>query len=310
MGKTPQQASIDGTKEVMVAVLAADGTHLVVFTPIAFMAGIVGQFMKEFGLTVVFATLFSMLASFTLTPMFCSIFLKQKDEKAERRKAFILIRWVHQLMDLLLLEYKRLFDFQFKYPKITIVIALAMFLGSFKLIPYIGNEFMPSFDQDVITVSVVLPQGGTIEKTASVMSQVEALVKDLPEAESVLTSIGDNGVENALVIVNLKASKTRKRSDIDIINELIPIAAKIPDADINFKRGNTRMGMDGDVSIQLEGSDYERLIHQSQQALNIMEKSGYFRSVKSSYVSPKNEIRFIPDENKMSFMAFIMPLWG
>jgi len=62
-GKTAMDAAIDGTKEVANAVIASAGTNLVVFTPIAFMGGIVGQFFRSFGLTVVFATIFSLIAS-------------------------------------------------------------------------------------------------------------------------------------------------------------------------------------------------------------------------------------------------------
>ena len=71
-GQAPRSAAEIGTSEVAVAVLAATLTNVVVFMPIAFMAGLVGQFFRQFGLTVTFATLFSLLVSFTLTPMLAS----------------------------------------------------------------------------------------------------------------------------------------------------------------------------------------------------------------------------------------------
>lgn len=80
-GKSPTEAAIEGTREVIVPVLAAAGTNIVVFVPIAFMGGIVGQFMKQFGLTVVYATIFSILGSFALTPMLCALFLKKLNPK-------------------------------------------------------------------------------------------------------------------------------------------------------------------------------------------------------------------------------------
>lgn len=69
MGETPINASVKGTKEIEVAVLSTTATNLGVFIPVAFMGGIVGQFFYQFALTVVFATLFSLWAAFTVTPM-------------------------------------------------------------------------------------------------------------------------------------------------------------------------------------------------------------------------------------------------
>ncbi|HPF36863.1 MAG TPA: efflux RND transporter permease subunit, partial [Candidatus Krumholzibacteria bacterium] len=68
-GVAPREAAVRGTAEVGVAILASTLTNVVVFTPIAFMSGIIGKFFMQFGLTVVFATLFSLVVSFTLVPM-------------------------------------------------------------------------------------------------------------------------------------------------------------------------------------------------------------------------------------------------
>ena len=64
-----------------VAVIASTMTNIVVFLPIAGMASMVGQFFKEFALTVTYATIFSIIASFTVTPMLASLILPEKDTK-------------------------------------------------------------------------------------------------------------------------------------------------------------------------------------------------------------------------------------
>ena len=79
-GKDSETAAIDGTKNVAVSVLAGVGTNVVVFLPLAFMGGIVGKFMIQFGLTVVYLTLLSLMFSFTLTPMMIAKFLKLSAE--------------------------------------------------------------------------------------------------------------------------------------------------------------------------------------------------------------------------------------
>jgi hydrophobic/amphiphilic exporter-1 (mainly G- bacteria), HAE1 family len=73
MGKSPYDASMDGTKEIGLAVLATTLSIVAVFLPIGFMGGIVGKFFHEFGITIVAAVLLSMFVSFTLDPMLSSM---------------------------------------------------------------------------------------------------------------------------------------------------------------------------------------------------------------------------------------------
>ena len=76
MGKSPMDAARDGVKEVGLAVIASGTTNICVFLPVAFMSGMTGQFFKEFGFTVAFATLFSIFVAFTLTPTLSARLLK------------------------------------------------------------------------------------------------------------------------------------------------------------------------------------------------------------------------------------------
>ncbi len=304
-GLDPVNAAIKGTKEASVAVLASAGTNLVVFTPIAFMGGMVGQFMKQFGLTIIYATVFSILASFSLTPMLCALLLKPRDKKESNGKNGNLFKKIfyfpQKLQKNLLGEYKIIFNKILKHPKSALLLSSIMVISTFFCLKYIGNEFMPSSDQDVISADIDLPQGSTLNKTLSVVRNIEDIVKSVPETGSYLSYIGIDGAEKASVTVNLIPHKTRQRTDMEIINSLIPVAAKIPGADIGFtrvvKQGSSMFG--GDVSINLSGKDYRTMIDISKKMKEIMLKTGYFRSVNSSYKTPKEEIRFIPNDNKM-----------
>jgi HAE1 family hydrophobic/amphiphilic exporter-1 len=81
MGESPHDAALNGRAEIGLAAMAITMVDVVVFIPIAFMGGIVGQFFRQFGITVATATLFSLFMSFTLTPMLASRWLKSKDEE-------------------------------------------------------------------------------------------------------------------------------------------------------------------------------------------------------------------------------------
>jgi len=302
--ESAKNAAIAATKEVSGAILASTGTNLVVFAPMSMMGGIVGQFMRQFGLTVIYLTAFSLLASFTLTPMLCGLLLKKRDNNtAEKRKGFNVFDWlikvVNNMLDFLHKEYKYIFDLIFKFPKTTIVFVLAIVLSMRFVLPYIGNDFMPKDDEDKIGIQVAMPQGSTIERTLEVVKIIEARIDSLPEKKSYLTNIGENGVENAKIDLDLVPSKVRKRSDAEVIDVLIPFMAKIPGAEITLIRGEPKGGETGDVSINVYGLDYNKMILLSKQMKEIMERSGYFRSVDSSYKTPKKEIQFIPEQNKL-----------
>jgi HAE1 family hydrophobic/amphiphilic exporter-1 len=302
--ETAMHAAIDGTKEVTGAILAATGTNLVVFTPIAMMGGIIGQFMRAFGLTVIFATLFSLISSFSLTPMLCGLLLKRKENNRDKKQPFFnlfakVADGVNRGMGWLKGEYKRIFDLIFRFPKTTLVCVVLAFYSLTFIMPYVGNEFFPDSDEDMITVKIEMPQGSTIERTLKVTEVIEKRVMRIPEVESILTDIGADGVENAAVVVNLVSSQERQRADTAIIQEMIPFTAKIPDAEINIRRGEARGGIEGDISINVYGQDYDQMINLSERMKRVMQDSGYFRSVKSSYQTPKKEIQVIPDQRKL-----------
>jgi len=86
MRKHPKQAALDGRSEIGLAAITITFVDIVVFVPIAFMGGIVGQFFRQFGLTVATATAFSLLMSFTLTPMLASRWMKSEDQEERDRE--------------------------------------------------------------------------------------------------------------------------------------------------------------------------------------------------------------------------------
>ena len=77
-GMPPMQAAVEGTKEIGLAVMATTLSLVAIFVPVGFMSGMVGRFMKSFGLTMAFAVMVSLLVSFTLTPMMSARWLKVK----------------------------------------------------------------------------------------------------------------------------------------------------------------------------------------------------------------------------------------
>jgi len=303
---------------VAIPIIATTGTNLVVFMPIAMMGGIAGLFMKSFGLTVVYATVFSLLASFTLTPMLCALILKKRsnnnDTNSIKHKSFLPFRWMvaqtDRIMEFLKKEYKYVFDLIFRYPKTTIFTTAILFLATFLIVPYIESDFVPSSDENKIIINIVMPQGSTIERTLEAVQEVERHLDNIPEKKSYLSNIGKNGVENAKITLDLIPFAQRKRNDAAIIKSLIPFLATIPDAEISLERGGRMATGYSDVSIDIYGVDYDTMIELSKQVKETMLKTGYFQSVVSSYKVPKNEIHLIPYQDKLKEYALPASLAG
>lgn len=226
-GKNPQDAAIDGTKKVAVSVLAGVGTNVVVFLPLAFMGGIAGQFMSQFGMTVVYLTLLSLLFSFTLAPMMIAKFLRIKEEKHKKSPVAHDAPKPEEKTPL-----RQWFDYQFRHPGRVVVGALIILVGSAMLMRFVGNEFTPSTDADEITITARAPMGATYEKSHDIALQIEEVVKQFPDVKASTIKIGERGLHNISVKLELQElGNPRKTSDKELARQMLPKLAQIPDLD-------------------------------------------------------------------------------
>lgn len=295
-GESAKDAAINGTSDVVIPVLAAGGTNLVVFAPLSFMEGIVGQFMVQFGMTVIYATIFSLLASFTLTPMLCAVMLKpvKEDDKPN-----FLVRLSDKFTDFIKNEYKIIFDVLFRFPIISSILAIGLFIFGVSVAPYVGGEFVPISDEDRIQVSFKYPLGTRVEATVDAIKKVDEKLREFPGVKSSLVIAGSNGTENGQIILLLDPSTERQYSDVELIEQMTPLLADVSNAEIETIRGEGSGDGSGDISINVFGIDYDKTSEISKQMMQIMMDSGYFRSLTSSHRHPKSQIVFTPEAERI-----------
>ncbi|MCB2210802.1 efflux RND transporter permease subunit [bacterium] len=224
-GLSLREAASKGTGQIAVAVSAATLTNIVVFTPMAFMAGIIGPIFRQFGLTVAFATIFSLLVSFTLTPMMASQKLKAKTyafvalltlaavwiilgpitaavvagvvalialaDKLGGVKAFARgwDKWYNELAS----DYRIGLSWAIKHRFIILGLTSLIFVFGLFLFSFIGSEFFPSYDERRLRVAVEMPAGSRLEETDRVLQRVEEEVSAYPEVKSLYTALGQSG---------------------------------------------------------------------------------------------------------------------
>lgn len=295
-GKHPDAAAVDGTKKVAVSVLAGVGTNVVVFLPLAFMGGIAGQFMSQFGMTVVYLTLLSLLFSFTLAPMMIAQFLRLTAPKDKKSRA--LEKDIPEKTPL-----RMWFDYQFRHPGRVVGMAFAILIASAMMMKFVGNEFAPSTDTDEITITARAPMGATYEKSVDISRQIEEALKEFPDVVATTAKIGENGLQNITVKVDLRElGHPRKKSDKALAREMMPVLAQIPDAEIQIMAGKGMSSSStSDMVLNIYGEDDAV---RGEYAARILAATNALPEVSSAVLAqqtPNNEIRFVPNQDKMNF---------
>ena len=305
MGNNSSEAADKGTAEITVAVLASTMTNIVVFLPIANMSGIVGQFFREFALTVTFATIFSLIASFTITPMLASLILPDEDKKkhriGEKMEAMFHSWEIFYQKIIIRILGSRLRSFG------VILISILLFIGTiFFVVPKVGFEFMPNMDEGDIEVKVELPEGYNLTETAQIVTNIEDKIKDNELVKHILTSIGyiddvNKGTNLAKIAVKLVGLDKRDKSNTIVANELIKTLSEIPNAKIRISAVSSGGGSGMDpITFQLKGPELEQLEKYEGQIFEDIKAIPGVVNLQTSSRSGKPEITLIPDRKAIA----------
>ncbi|MCP4219971.1 MAG: efflux RND transporter permease subunit [bacterium] len=304
LGKTRKEAAAKGTSEIVVAVLASTMTNIVVFLPIASMSSMAGQFFKEFALTVTFATIFSLLVSFTLTPMLASLLLPDTADKKHRigealEKLFAMWElWYGKLLAVVLKNRLRSLG--------VVALSILMFFLSFFSAGRVGFEFMPMLDEGDIQIQVELPQGYNLEETGKMVTIIERRLKKYPEVKHVLSQLGsissmDVGTNLAKMSVKLVNAQERQLSGTEAANKFIRDLSDIPNAVIRVAAVSSLSGSDeAPLLFYLQGQDSDKLEQYKKEIVERITDTPGLVNLTTSSRSGKPEIKLLPDRKKLS----------
>ncbi|HTM21006.1 MAG TPA: efflux RND transporter permease subunit [Kofleriaceae bacterium] len=172
LGEPPMEAARKATAEIGLAVLATTFSIVAVFVPVAVMKGIIGRFFFQFGLTVAFAVLVSLLVSFTLTPMLSSRLLRKHGHKRPN----LVVRGLERFLGGIERGYRWLLGKALRHRWITLGVALGSLVGSCVVVKQVKAEFIPPEDRAMYSVDVELPTGTSL---ATSTEYVETIAGDL-----------------------------------------------------------------------------------------------------------------------------------
>jgi HAE1 family hydrophobic/amphiphilic exporter-1 len=222
MGKSHFRAELDGTNEIGLAVLATTMTVVAVFLPVGFMQGIIGKFFFQFGVTVTVAVVISLLVSFMLDPMLSSIWHEPQDGGwLAKSRIGKFLNWFESSFDSLIAAYEKFIRRSLHYRKTTLSIALAILIGSFMLVPFIGGEFMPTADKGQYTVTFKTSTGSNVFYTEAKVNQVSKILRErIKEIQSITGGVNKNfgeGSNSATLTIDIGHKALRNNTLNDAI---------------------------------------------------------------------------------------------
>ena len=307
MGKSADVAAEEGRNEIGMAAIAMTLCDVVVFLPIAFMQSATGQFFKQFGMTIVFATLMSLVVSFTLTPMLASRFYKNGVEEPKGKLWSRLDAFEAQTIA----KYDVLLRKCIEKPKKLVLGVLAAFAVAVALVPLgiVGSEYMPRTDESAIQVNIELPTGFNADQTNEALLLFEDYLAKVPEIEHYMTNVTTTQSMGKLVIA-LKSSDERSK-DVWQVAQGIRSFAKQNLGEIKVRVNEIQSSVTGvsggrnlvrsPVQVELKGSDMDQLVADSAKVEQIFASTAGLKDIKNSYVKGMPELKVTVDRDKLKY---------
>jgi len=175
-GMNPIEASIASSREILMAVVAISAVVISVFTPISFLRGTVGQYLKQFGLTISFAMMISLVVAISIIPVLCAYLSgqnKKPHKNNERKKISRFDAFQLYLED----RYEGALKFSIKHPAIILITTLLIIAGSIVAFTKVPKTFMTESDNGEITISLELTADSSLDATSAVALKIDETVR-------------------------------------------------------------------------------------------------------------------------------------
>ncbi len=297
MGEPPIQAAINGTKEVQLAVIATTFTVIAVFGPVGFLKGVVGQFFKQFGLTICFAMAISLFDALTIAPMLSAYFASNPHENKTdgiwNRTIGRVLKGFDRFQTWLENQYETLLKYTLRRPLKVLGISLVIFAGSCSAVRFVPKTFLPPQDAGEFGVGLDLPPGTNLSAMGDLASQVDQVIRANPEVEVSALTVGDQDgrSEVASFYVRLVESKKRKLNTIDFKEKLRQELKVFARANPQVKDYDAVAGGQRPFTLNIIGLDQAELERVSQQVFQYLKHHPGLKDADTSSRAGKPEFQ-------------------
>jgi HAE1 family hydrophobic/amphiphilic exporter-1 len=246
MGKGAKRAALEGTSEVTMAVIAVTLTIVAVFMPIGFLSGVVGQFFKQFGLTVCFIMFISLFDALTNAPMMSAYFGGAHAKEPTEGLMYVVrtpVRVFNRFQDRLESVYVSLLRFVLRRPWIALVATVVVVASSIIPLQKVPKTFLPAQNNGEFSVALDMAPGTSLEKMRDRALEVDKILRGYPEVVNTVLTVGGLGASQgeknkAEFYVFLKPFEERSVSTSDFkqtirerLKEFTDLNPKVKDID-------------------------------------------------------------------------------
>jgi len=235
-----KSATIEAMNEITGAILAITLVMSAVFIPVAFLSGPVGVFYRQFSLTMAVSIVISGINALTLTPALCALLLKPIHVPEKKNLIQRFYAAFNQRYDRISERYRKLLSLIVNRRVLTFGILLGFISLTWGLGKIIPSGFIPTEDQGAIYASVTTPVGSTLERTETVMNEIDRISQQMSEVESISSLSGYSmvtegvGASYGMSTINLKPWDQRAKNTKEVIADLVERTKHIKDAEIEF----------------------------------------------------------------------------
>lgn len=314
MGKDRWRATVDGVTEIGFAALAITLVIVVVFVPITMVNSVIADLLRQFSLTVAFATMVSLLVSFTLTPWMTSKMAKvERLNPKNPAQAFLiwfekgltaLTKWYHGSLEWVL-GHKLAFS--------GILVAIVVMTGWVMGLGIIGSEFVAEGDQGKFLLTMKLDKSASLQQNNLTARSIEDYLRKKPEVKTIFANVG--GASTGL---NSSGRGETNRTELTV--ELLPVAERRnaqPTEDymllvrkeleqkfagVEFNSAAIGMVNSGTAPIEvfLSGDDLDKILAAANDLANRLRKTPGANDVNVSVEAGNPEVRVDIDREKMA----------
>jgi HAE1 family hydrophobic/amphiphilic exporter-1 len=264
MGKSPLQATLDGSKEIAFTIVSMTVSLAAVFIPVLFMGGILGRLLQEFAVTIMAAVLISGVVSLTLTPMMCSRILKPHRADARHGRLYMAFeRGFDALRD----GYDLSLRWTLTHQRAVLIAFLAICVATGVLFARAPKGFLPSEDSGQLFCFIEGPQDVSFDAMVGLQQQVVDIIRRDPNVDAVMSFVGaggNNSLNLARATITLKPFKERKPAD-EVVRSLRPKLANLVGIKV-FLQNVPTIRIGGQLTrspyqFVVQGSNTEELYH-------------------------------------------------
>ena len=267
-------ATLKGAVEMLNPVKYSTAIIMAVFVPLLFLPGFEGKLFMPFAFTIIVSMLVGLVISLTLTPLLCYSILKANSKSAKEN-------WLTRTF---LRGYDPLLQTAFRRPGRTILIVSLVIILTGAILPLIGTELLPAFDENAFLIKIWTPAGTSLQETAKISNKILEVAGQAPDVQNIVAAVGRaEGSEETEGMVNFSENYVelvprdqRTKSIEEIENWIRKQLEDFPGAiytfgtPLNDRIEESLAGTPGQLAVKIFGPDYDVLVQKSSEMQEIM----------------------------------------